>query len=477
MESTTKFRSPGVVLTVVVTVQLMIILDNTVVNLALPAIRADLGFSATDLAWVSNAYILPFGGLLLLGGRLGDVFGRRRIFMFGVGLFTLASLVGGAAPGEAVLVAARVVQGVGGAIAAPSALAILLATFQEGPARNKALGLFFAMSAAGGAIGLLVGGGLTSALSWRWVLWINVAPGLLIVLISIVSIAETPRLPSRFDLGGSIVSTLGIASLVHGFIRAGDQGWSDTLAVVSFAAAISLLIAFVVIESRAPQPLIPLRLFARRVAASGYVAMMLVPAVMVSMYFFTAQYMQVVLGYSAIETGVAFLPMSGLIFIASRSIPKLVGRFGPRPFMIAGAVALVLAMLLLTRVSDNSNYVTDLAPSLVLFGLGGGMLYMPLSAVLLAGIRQEDSGAASGALQAVQQVGAALGIATLISAFGAAQRRYGIGSPATYADAVSDAFVVGTVFAATALLIIVFAVRDRLAAVPSNDEMDAAISN
>ena len=263
------------VLALIVTCQLMIVLDATVVNVALPPIRQDLGFTSTGLSWVVNAYALAFGGLLLLGGRLGDAFGRRRVFGAGVALFTLASLVGGAAPSEAVLVSARAAQGVGAAIAAPSALAILLATFAEGAPRNKALGLFSAMSAAGGTIGLLVGGALTSWLSWRWVLFINVPVGAAIVLSAPRLITESERMRGRFDLAGALTATAGMTALVYGFIRAGAEGWADGLAVAAFIAAAVLLAAFVAIEQRAEQPLMPLRLFERRVTASAYVAMLL----------------------------------------------------------------------------------------------------------------------------------------------------------------------------------------------------------
>ncbi len=449
----------GLVLAIVVTCQLMIVLDNTVVNLALPSIRTDLGFSATGLAWVSNAYILTFGGLLLLGGRLGDVLGRRRVFATGVSLFTVSSLVGGAASSDTVLVAARAIQGVGAAIAAPSALAILLATFAEGPARNRALGLFFAMSAAGGAIGLMVGGAFTSWLSWRWVLWINVPLGLVIVAVTFFVIQETERIPRRFDTAGTVTSMVAVASLVYGFIRAGEQGWGDAAAIVAFLVATVLTGVFVAIERRTEHPLLPLRLFERRVTACAYLTMLLIPGVMVGMYFFTAQFMQVVLGYSAIETGLAFLPMSLLIFTASRTVPVLLARFGPRPFMITGAVSLTVAMLWLTQLSASSAYVTSLAPALVLFGLGGGLLYMPLSAVLLSGVRSEDSGAASGAMQAVQQIGAALGIAVLVSVFGSSLRGTGEITPVAFADAVSNAFVVGAGLAGLVLALILIAVR------------------
>jgi EmrB/QacA subfamily drug resistance transporter len=456
---TTRPVRPALILALVVVSQLMIVLDNTVVNLALPSIADDLGFSPTNLAWVSNAYILAFGGLLLLGGRLGDVLGRRRVFATGLALFTVASFAGGAASGETLLIVARTIQGAGAAIAAPSALALLLATFEEGTARNKALGLFFGMSAAGGAVGLLLGGVLTTSLSWRWVLWINVAPGIAIVALSALLIPETSRVPHRFDLAGTLTSTLGVASLVYGFIQAGAEGWTDGLTMAAFGIAVVLLGAFVVIETRAAQPLLPLRLFKRRLTSSAYLAMMTVPAVMVAMYYFTAQFMQTVLGYSAIETGLAFLPMSVLIFTGSRTVPKVLPRVGPRPLLITGALVLTIAMAWLTQLSASSSYLTALAGPLVLFGLGGGMLYMPLSSIVLAGVPHDDAGAASGAMQMVQQVGAALGIAVLVSVFGSALRSSEQVTPVAFASAASQAYLAGVGFAAVALLLTVFALR------------------
>ncbi len=449
----------GLVLALIVTCQLMIVLDATVVNVALPPIQADLGFSATGLSWVVNAYTLAFGGLLLLGGRLGDAFGRRRVFGAGVALFTVSSLVGGAAPSEAVLVVARAAQGVGAAVAAPCALAILMATFAEGAPRNSALGLFSAMSAAGGAIGLLVGGALTSWLSWRWVLFINVPVGAAIVLAAPRLIEESARVPGRFDLPGALGSTAGMTALVYGFIRAGAQGWGDGVAVLAFVAAAVLLAAFVAIEQRAEQPLVPLRLFERRVTASAYVTMLLVPAVLLGMYFFVAQFLQIVLGYSAIETGLAFLPMAALIFAGSQAVPRFLPRFGPRPFMVAGALSLTAAALWLTQISATSGYLTALAGPIVLFGLGGGLLFMPLSAVLLSGVRLEDSGAAAGAMQASQQLGAALGVAILVSVFAGVASGAATTRPEAFSAGVADAFVAGTAFAVLTLVLVVFAVR------------------
>lgn len=452
--STQKGGRPGLVLAVLVTVQMMIVLDNTVVNLALPAIKAGLDFTPSGLAWVSNSYILVFGGLLLLGGRLGDMLGRRRVFFSGVALFSLASLIGGAAPSADLLVASRALQGAGAAAAAPSALAILISTFTEGPARNRALGLFFAMSAAGGALGLLVGGGLVSALSWRWVLWINVPFGLAVAAMIPLVIAETPRTPHRMDVMGTLSSVIGVTALVYGLIQAGRDGWIDVVTISSIALALLMLAIFAMVERRVHEPLVPMRLFQRRAASAGYVTMLLVPAVMVGMYFFTAQYLQTVLGYNAFFTGLAFLPMSITLFAMSRVVSQLIVRFGPRRLMLAGGVAQVAAMLWLSQVGEHSEYLTSVAPAVFLFGLAGGLLYAPLSSVLLAGVRAEDSGAAGGVIQAVQQGGAAVGIAVLVSVFGTASGHQNVLSSRDFVEAVSAAYATGAGLALVGLLLI-----------------------
>lgn len=437
----------------------MIVLDNTVVNLALPAIRNSLGFSPTGLAWVSSAYIVVFGGLLLLGGRLGDLLGQRRVLAGGVALFTLASLMGGAAPDQATLVAARALQGIGAAAAAPSALAVTIATFAEGPARNRALGLFFAMSAAGGAVGLILGGALVSALSWRWVLWINVPFGVAVVAFAPRLIIETVRDRHRIDLAGTAFSAPGLAALVYGFVRAGQVGWNDRGTLAALITAVVLLASFVAIENRHTAPLLPLRLFAHRVTSSSYLAMMLVPAVMVGMYFFTAQYLQIVLGYSAVSTGLAFIPMSVLIFASSRLVPKLLPRIGARPLLLTGSALQIGAMLWLSRIGTGSDYLTAVAPPLVFFGLAGGLLYVPLGSMILTGVDRRDSGAASGAMQAVQQVGAALGIAILVSVFGTTSHHRPSLSAAEFTHAVSHAYLTGASLAALTLVLVLLAIR------------------
>src|SRR3954454_15114466 len=292
-----RLQRTGVALAVIVTCQLMLILDGTVVNIALPKIQQDLHFSATGLSWVISAYTLTFGGLLLLGGRAGDILGRRRVFVAGIGLFTLASLLGGLAPSAGLLLAARALQGLGAAIAAPSTLALIVTTFAHGPERNRAIGIYSTIAPIGGALGLILGGVFTSLASWRWGLFINVPIGIAVLVLAPLTIRESERHPGRFDLAGALTSTVGMTALVYGFIRASTSGWGDAVTLGSSPAAIVLLGLFLAIEARAEQPIMPLHLFADRTRVSAYLSMFLVVATMFSMFFFLTQFQQNVLGF------------------------------------------------------------------------------------------------------------------------------------------------------------------------------------
>src|SRR4051812_12617169 len=328
---------PGVALTVIAACQLMVVLDATIVNIALPHIQDALKFSTTDLTWVVSAYTLTFGGLLLLGARAGDILGRRRVFMSGILLFTFASLLGGLAQEPWQLLAARALQGAGGAIASPTSLALITTMFPEGPARNRALGVFAAVSAGGGAIGLLAGGMLTEWLDWRWVLFVNVPIGLLIAVLTPVYINESDRDSGRVDLAGAITSTAGMASLVYAFIRAASDGWSDNITIGSFGVAVILLLAFVYIESRATEPITPLHLFADRNRAGTYVIMLGLAAALFGMFFYIVLFVENVLGYSPISAGLAFLPVSVSIAAGAALSQRFLPVLGPKPFMVVGS--------------------------------------------------------------------------------------------------------------------------------------------
>ncbi|WP_455358854.1 MFS transporter [Streptomyces sp. SYSU K21746] len=413
---------PGVALTVIAACQLMVVLDATIVNIALPHIQDALSFSTTDLSWVLSAYTLTFGGLLLLGGRAGDILGRRRVFLAGILIFTLASLLGGFAQEPWQLLAARALQGVGGAIASPTSLALITTTFPEGPERNRAFGVFAAVSAGGGAIGLLAGGMLTEWLDWRWVLFVNVPIGILIAVLTPLYISESERHPGRFDVAGALTSTGGMASLVYGFIRASEEGWRDTVTLASFGAAVVLLVAFALIESRAREPITPLRMFADRNRSGTYVIMLSLAAAMFGMFFFIVLFVQNVLGYTPIQAGLAFLPVTVAIVAGAGLSQRFLPVLGPKPFMVTGSALTGLGLAWLTLIDDGSSYAGGVLGPMVLFGFGMGLNFVTLTLTAVSGVAQHEAGAASGLLNATQQVGGSLGLSILVTVFGTASR-------------------------------------------------------
>ncbi|MFD3485870.1 MFS transporter [Streptomyces sp. NPDC058665] len=413
---------PGIALTVIAACQLMVVLDATIVNIALPHIQDALSFSTTDLSWVLSAYTLTFGGLLLLGGRAGDILGRRRVFMTGILLFTFASLLGGFAQEPWQLLAARALQGVGGAIASPTSLALITTTFPEGPERNRAFGVFAAVSAGGGALGLLAGGMLTEWLDWRWVFFVNVPIGVLIAVLAPMYISESKRHPGRFDLSGAATSTLGMASLVYGFIRASEEGWRDSLTIGSFAAAVILLAAFALVESRAKEPITPLRMFADRNRSGTYIIMLSLAAAMFGMFFFIVLFVQNVLDYSPIQSGLAFLPVTLAIGLGAGLSQRLLPVLGPKPFMVVGSTITGLGLFWQTLITPESSYLSGVLGPMVLFGFGMGLNFVTLTLTAVSGVAQHEAGAASGLLNASQQVGGSLGLSILVTVFGTASR-------------------------------------------------------
>jgi EmrB/QacA subfamily drug resistance transporter len=452
---------PTIALAVILTVQLMLVLDITVVNIALPQMQAVLHISQSNLSWVLNAYLLTFGGLLLLGGRMGDLFGRRRLFIGGVGLFTLASLAGGLATSAAWLVGARALQGIGAALAAPNALALLMTSFPEGPQRNRALSYFTAVSSAGGSIGLILGGMLTAWVSWRWALFVNVPIGVAVVVLAARSIEGTARQRGRLDLGGALTSTLGMGTLVYAFIRAGSNGWHDAGTGWAIVLAAAILATFVLIETRHEQPIMPLHLLASRSRVSAFVSVLCTVAAMFGGFFFLTQFLQRVLGYSPVVTGLAFLPMTLTIFATSRIVPRLLPRLGPRRILIGGAALVAVSTLALTRISVSSPYVPAIVVPMILLGAGVGSSFLPLSITVLSGVPGREAGAASGMLQTVQQVGGALGLSILVTAFGSATRAVPVhlllgAAPAARAEIVfthglTSVFILAAVFALLSL--------------------------
>ncbi|WP_439378310.1 MFS transporter [Amycolatopsis lexingtonensis] len=446
-------RRSGLILAIILTCQLMLILDATVMNVALPRIQSDLGFSPTGLSWVMTAYSLVFGGLLLLGGRAGDLFGRRRMFVAGTALFTLASLAGGLADSAALLIAARVLQGVGAAMAGPSTLALVTTTFTEAKARVRALALFSAMSSGGFAIGLIVGGLLTEWISWRAALFINVPFGLAIVLLAPRFVPEPPRRRAHLDLPGAITGTFGVGALVFAFTHAASDGWASPVTLGSLAGGLALLAAFVVIEARTALPLVPLRLFADRNRSAAYVSFFLGPMAMMSMFFFLTQFMQDIRHYAALATGFAFLPMAALIFTMSRLVPRLLPRYGPKPLALTGTLLMVAGVAWLATLTTSSAYFPALLGPLLLMGLGGGLAFAPLNVIVMATVPSEDAGAAGGVLQTMQQVGSTLGLAVLITVFGSVTRASGTTGAQLTVDGMTAAFGTAAVFAACSFLV------------------------
>ncbi|WP_372345256.1 MFS transporter [Streptomyces sp. KL116D] len=413
---------PGIALTVIAACQLMVVLDATIVNIALPHIQDALKFSTTDLTWVVSAYTLTFGGLLLLGGRAGDILGRRRVFMSGILLFTFASLLGGLAQEPWQLLAARALQGVGGAIASPTSLALITTTFPEGPERNRAFGVFAAVSAGGGAVGLLAGGMLTDWLDWRWVLFVNVPIGILIAVLAPMYINESERHPGSFDITGALTSTLGMASLVYGFIRAADEGWRDGLTVASFGAAVVLLLAFVANENRAKDPITPLKMFADRNRSGTYVIMLSLAAAMFGMFFFIVLFVQNVLGYSPIKAGLAFLPVTAAIAVGAGLSQRLLPVLGPKPFMAGGSALVVVGLTWQAFITPESSYVGGVLGPMLIFGFGMGLNFVTVTVTAVSGVAPHEAGAASGLLNTTQQVGGSLGLSILTTVFGSASR-------------------------------------------------------
>ncbi|HEY0806115.1 MAG TPA: MFS transporter [Pseudonocardiaceae bacterium] len=447
---------PGLVLAILVTCQLMLAIDVTVMNVALPRIRADLGFSATGLSWVINAYTLIFGGLLLLGGRAGDLFGRRRMFIGGVVLFTIASLAGGLATSAGWLLAARIAQGLGAAAAGPSTLALITTTFTEPTRRIRALAIFSSMTVGGFAIGLILGGLLTQWTSWRAVLFINVPVGIAVALLASRFLGTPARNHGRLDLPGAVTATAGVGALVYGFIRAASVGWGDPMTIAAVALGVVVLVVFVVIESRAAQPLMPLRLFASRDRAAAYLCFFLGPMAMMSMFFFLTQFLQDVRGLTPLGTGFAFLPMAVALFGMTRLIPILLSRFGPKPLALIGAVLLMGGLVWLTRLTPDSGYVDGLLGPLLLMGFGGGLGFSPLNIVVMSSVEPQDAGAAGGALQTMQQTGATFGLAVLVTVFGTASRHATVTGAAprvALVHGMTVAWSVGIAFAAASFLV------------------------
>ncbi|GAB2973806.1 MFS transporter [Nocardioides montaniterrae] len=454
-------RGLGLGLYLVLLAQLMLVLDATVVNVALPHISTDLSFTPAGLSWVLNGYSLAFGGLLLLGGRLGDVFGRRRLFRFGLATFTLGSALGGLAPSAGVLVAARGLQGIGAALAAPSVLALITTNAPNESARNRALAAFTAVSSGGGALGLILGGALTNAVSWRWTLFINVPIGLVVLAFVNRYVGETERRHGRFDVVGAIASTGAAVSIVWALIGAPDHGWGSARTLGGLVLGTVLFVVLAVTELRVEHPLLRPGLLRNRRRVAALVAMAAMYGAMLSMFFVMVQFLEDDLLYGPLTTGLAFLPMPLSIFGLSRVTPKLVARFGQAPWIVLGTLGITIAFTRLAVLPDGATYWTGVFPSLLLFGLSFGVTFMPITSLVLTGVEPEHAGAASGLLQTAQQLGGAIGLAIIATTLATHQvpTNFLVGAR----DAFSAAGILGTLAFLAALTLVVRRPAPRLA--------------
>jgi EmrB/QacA subfamily drug resistance transporter len=438
----TTVRHKGAILAIILVSYFMILLDNSVIFTALPSLQADLHLSATELAWVQDAYTLVFGGLLLLGARAGDLLGRKRVFIVGLVIFAAASLSIALAPSAAWLISSRAIQGIGAAIVAPSALSLLTASF-EGKERAKAVAWYSAMAGIGASLGLVVGGALATWISWRAGFFVNVPIGIAMIILAPRFLPRIPGKPGRFDLGGAIFSTLGVGGLVFATLNASENGWASGETLVSLGIGVVALVLLVVVESRASQPIMPLRLFRSRERTGAYLTRFFYLAAMIGFFFFTSQFLQRVLGFTALQAGLAFLPMSIVNFVVAMMIPRLVRRLGGVPVLVAGVALTLAGMIWLSRVEPDSSYLLAVALPMVLIGAGQGLAFAPMTSTGIAGTSADDAGAASGLVNTFHQMGSSLGLGVLVAtASGAASLPAG----------VSAALTAGSVLLALALI-------------------------
>ena len=447
-------RAKNVALLLLAMTQFVIVIDASIVNVALPSIGAHLHFSRDDLTWVVNSYTLTFGGFLLLGGRMADLLGRRRMFMLGLVVFSLASLAGGLAQSETWLIAARAVQGLGAAIVSPAALSIITTTFADGAERNRALGIWGAVAGAGGAAGVLLGGVLTSGLSWRWVLFVNVPIGLIAAALAPRTLVESRReaAGSTFDIPGAVTVTAGLALLVYAVVDAVNVGWGSSRTIACLAAAVLLLIAFVVIELRATDPLMPFSIFRLRTLRGANIVGLLIGMSLFSMFFFISLYLQDVMHYTPIKTGIAYLPLAVGIIVSAGIASQLVTRLGFKIPLTLGMVLIAVALFWFAQVpAPNGAYISDILGPSLLAAVGLGLAFVPVTIAAVTGTEPEEAGLASGLINTSQQVGGALGLAILATVANSRTQDILSGGVHTTAIALTKgfdrAFLIGAGFA------------------------------
>ena len=465
-------------LVVIAIAQLMVMLDLTIVNVALPAIQRDLHFTLTNLTWVIDAYVLVFGGLLILGGRTGDIFGRRRMFIIGIAIFAAASFAGGFAESQGMLIVARAVQGVGAAIASPTALALVAVTFREGAERNRAMAVYASMTAAGGALGLVSGGALTQA-SWRWVFFVNVPIALVALVLAPFVLPRLDGHGGRLDVAGALTVSLGVAAFVFGIVRAPTSGWGSSQTLGSIAVAVVLLAGFVVIEHRSPVPLIPLGFLRHRNRTGGYAVMALFGATMLSLLYFLTQFLQEEMGYSSLRAGLSYTPVPIMVATTSVLVSKNVARIGLRPLIVVGPALVMTGVAWASLLRPGDSYLHVLGP-LVVFGLGAGCSLVPLTLNAVSSVSNHEQGLASSLLNMSQQIGGSVGLAVLVTVAATVRAHHltsGASASAAATASVHDTLRVGAGFSLAAFLIALAVVRppQRRAGSTSGDDVVPAV--
>jgi EmrB/QacA subfamily drug resistance transporter len=462
---------------------LMIVLDVTIVGVALPSIRTDLGFSESSLAWVVNAYLITFGGFLLLGGRLGDLFGHRRLFVLGIALFTVASLVCGIATSQEFLVGARAIQGLGGAIVSAVALSLVIRLFIEPAERAKAMGVFGFVASGGGSIGVLLGGILTDALDWHWIFLVNVPIGIAVVVLSLrlLPAGRDEAADSRLDVAGAVTVTASLMLAVYAIVNGNEVGWETVRTLGLLGAAAALFVAFLVIEARVPSPLMPLGLFKLRNLAFSNVVGVLWAAAMFAWFFLSALYLQLVLGYSPLEVGLAFLPANLIMGALSLGVSaRLVMRFGIRAPLAAGLGLAGLGLVLFARAPVDGNFVVDVLPSMILLGIGAGIAFNPVLLAAMSDVEPSDAGLASGIVNTSFMMGGALGLAVLASVAASRTetlRAAGDDPLVALTGGYHTAFLLGAIFAFAAAAIGALFLRTKDAPAHAGEEPVPAVAD
>ena len=470
--------NPWLVLVLICMAQFMVVLDATIVNVALPHIQSSLGFTEASLQWVINAYTLIFAGFLLLGGRAGDLLGRKRLFLIGLVVFTVASLLDGISTTSGELIGFRALQGLGAALISPAALSIISTTFAEGKERARALGVWAAIAIGGSAVGLVLGGALTQAFSWRWIFFVNVPVGIFafVAALRLVPESKDEHAHQGYDIAGAVTVTGGLMALVYGLVHSATHGWGSAQTIVSFVVAAVLLVAFVLIEQRSAEPLVRLSIFRVRSLLTANLSMFLAFSGMFAMFFFNTLYIQKILGFGPLKAGVAFLPFTAGIMVSAGLASSFATRIGVRPIAAAGMVLTIIGLLLFARMPVDGSYAADVLPGMILSSLGMGAIFMPLTLVATTGLEDEDQGLASGLFNTSQQVGGALGLAVLTTI--AASHTSDPSSPAALVNGFHYAFLGAAVLVGLSLVVFVALLRKRhVARIEADVENEPALVN